>query len=614
MLLFCGAGAGWSQNSTLAFGELMPAGTSGVRYRQELNTYVWQLGLMQRYRLGGRWQLSFQEQFRSSMLRLGGSDDKWKDEQDFAALLNYRLAPTLKLFSQLSSLAFIDKQSGFNNDVRGYSGGLGLQFTPARYASLRGSAGPRWEMRLGQNDRGYFYAADASLEAIDWGGYLNSASATLIRDEYQHRTNHDAQVSYRASKTFSAGTSDSIRVYLNDRRRDNYVSEAGDVESQREGNKGLENDLVYGISHSAQLRLRSLYTLRDVELVSYASGEAERSRKRNDEINDHTLTLDFHPDRWRGRVLLSYLGLTQKYDIARGDSHLPFSQRIAFLTPDNKSSRLLLSSEAAAMLGHSDSLSLYGSISRFQYDTPDTSNFDDRDELRINGKVTWSHLFTPSLYGQLQASVSLYHMVYIYGERSADNNWNRIFRLRPLLSYTPSKNLAWHQAFEVLANYVQYDFETQLMQTKSFVFRKFSYDDSLRWQMTLRSKVLLDYRLLLEENGELYWQEWKEKMLTTRTSHWLQARFSYAAVRGLGISPGYTLYLRDEWRHLTSPAGAAKKEKYSTFSSHGPVIGITYTPRPRVRVIFDAVRRRVLPYQQKRYYINTVDIHLEWHL
>lgn len=601
-----------AQISPVVFGELLPAGASGVRFHQELNSYVWQFGIAQQFHWRQKWQFTVQELFKTSMLRLGANQDKWKDEQNLTGVVRFRLLPALQLYSQASSLTFFDKQSGLNNNVRGYSAGIGMQFTPNRHINLKGGAGPRWEMRLSQRDYGYYYAFDAAAEDVELAGYHNRANMTLAMDDYRRRINHDAQLSYSVAKSFIHGTGDSLRFFFDNRRRDNYTSESGDIESLREGNKGFENVLKYSLNSWVKLSLRNSLALRNVELYSFSNGLTQRHRKRNDEISDHNLIFDLQQHHWYARFNLSYLMQVQKYDITQGDSHLPFSQRTAFITPDNESDRLFLGSEAAATISRKDSVFWYGSISRFQYNTPDTNNFDDRDELRINSKLIWAHSFRPSLRGELQASVNLYHMVYIFGERSADNNWNRIIRLRPVLHFSPGHNFRWFQSFEVLANYVDYDFEVNNLKTKSFVFRKFSYDDSLRVVLSRRTVIRIDYRLQLEENGQLYWEKWKEQLLTTRNSHWLQARFDFLLSPVFRWSPGYSFYIRDEWRYETDASGAMRKKKYQSFASHGPMVGVFYTPSRRIRIVLDAICRKVLPFQQKNYFINTFDVRVDW--
>jgi hypothetical protein len=590
-------------------GMAMPA---SLRMRQDLNNYLWQFDAARSFALTPRWQWRFSEQFRTSMLRLSSRDEKWKDDHSFSTALGFQLRPALRLDALFRSLSFYDRQTGFNNDVRSHAVAAGAHFSPSPALRFSTQAGPKWESRLGFRDRGYYISGDAALAGLEWGGYVNSVQALLEMDSYAVRKNHDANVSYGVSRVFSAASADSLRFFSNSRRRDNYTSLLGDVESQREGNKGFENILTYGIGPWARLLLRTNWQFRNVELVSFGAEQAERQRKRNDQLGDHAMEIMVAHHRLQGRMVLSYYTQTQKYDIAKGNTKSPFSQYTAFITPDNSSRRLQWNGELSTPVGRRDSLYAYASISRFQYDTPDTNNFDDRDELRINSQFIYGRQLRPALRLELQGSVSLYHMVYIFGERSADNSWNRILRLRPIVRYLPSERLQWHHSFEVLANYVDYDFDNLAVQTKSFVFRKFAWEDSLRLAVTRCSALRLDYRLQLEENGQLYWDEWRERVLTTRESNWLQLRLTYAASRSFSIAPGYGFYDREEWRHERDALGNETKTRSQNFSSHGPALSISYSPSRRTRFIFDAQRRLVKPYQQRHYTINTLDVRLDW--
>ncbi|HNW59334.1 MAG TPA: hypothetical protein PKI62_06655 [bacterium] len=583
-----------------------------LRYRQELNNYLWQLDAGRQIALTPRLQWQFSEQYRTSMLRLGSSEDKWKDEHAFFTRIGYQLWPALQLNALLRSLSFYDRQTGFYNDVRSNTLGWGLRFAPSPRLRLSVAAGPKWDARMGFHDHGYFFSGEEELSGLEWGGYAHHLQGMIEMDRYAVRKNHESSLAWAVARAFTPGSSDSLRLFTTSRRRDNYTSLLGDVESLREANKGLENLLHYSLGAWTQLALRTSWQFRNVELLSFGTEAAARQRKRNDQLGDHALEVTVARRRLNGRLALNYNTQQQKYDLVTGVVQSPFSPYTAFVTPDNNSNRLQLLGEFAAPVGRRDSLAVYASISRFQYDTPDTNNFDDRDELRIHSQVTFGRRFSPALRFELQLSASLYHMVYIYGERSADNNWNRIFRLRPVLSCTPSPRLHWHNGFEVLANYVDYDFDNVALQTKSFVFRKFAWDDSLEYALTRRSTLKFDYRLQLEENGQLFWSDWKERMLTTRRSHWLQLRLLFAAAPALQLGPGYGFYSRLEWRHDIDARGNTLETLAQRFSSHGPALSIYYTPSRRTRFILDGQRRRVYPWQQRRYTINTLDLRLDW--
>ncbi len=583
-----------------------------IQFRQELNNYVWQLSLGRSYLLGRRWQWSFNEQFRTSMLRAHLGEEKWKDDHTFISALHFRLLPVLEISAHLHSLFFFDRQTGLNNDVRSHSLGGGVAFRPVKELRVALRSGPRWESKLGFHDQGHYLSGTMQLDALRWGGYAQRAQASLDADQYQQRRNHQANLQYTVSRAFAAGTSDSLRIYDLERRFDNYTSALGDIESLREGSKGVENTLNYGLSPQMHMVLRNGWQFRNVELHSFGAGTEKRQRKRNDVLGDHVLETILNKPGARGRLSLSYLSLTQKYDMDKGSPGLPFSRFTSFIAPDNSSRRLQLLGEWMQTLGRRDSLYAYASVSRFQYDTPDTNNFDDRDELRLNSSFTFRHRLRDGWWLDIQSSLSLYHMVYIFGERSADNNWNRILRLRPVLTFRPSPDFHWHQSFEVLANYVDYDFENISPQTRSFVFRKFAYEDSLRLALTRKSALRVDYRLQLEENGQLYWEAWRERVLTTRQSHWFQCSISHKTFSSLYVSPGYGVYLRDEWRHERDPMGNERKIKSQTYISHGPALEVMFSVSPRSRFVMDAVRRVVKPSQQNKYFITTLDVRLDW--
>src|SRR5207249_10396314 len=120
---------------------------------------------------------------------------------------------------------------------------------------------------------------------------------------------------------------------------------------------------------------------------------------------------------------------------------------------NNHSRRAILSSSVLWRISGAHSVSLTGSVSGIRYDTPSEENFDDHDELFYIAGLTSTHILNRYLTLMLTAGVNLTHLVYLFGERSADNTWNRIFRLAPRVEYRPSPAVQSLNVFGVLANY-----------------------------------------------------------------------------------------------------------------------------------------------------------------
>lgn len=581
-------------------------------FRQEFNTYLWHINTGLDKTISPRLNFSFFENFRTSMLRLATEADRWKDDQNLGIKIRYTLSTKVLLHTQATSIIFLDKQSGFNNDFQTHSGNVGFVYTPIPQIRSNFLIGPKWDSRFDLNDKGLTYGLDLKADQLSMADYENNFEFSLGEDRYNQRINSNMLAAYRVNKNFSSDASDSLFVFLNNRRRDNYVSNVGDIESQRENIKGFRNRLYYKVSQSTNFNINSLVELKNVELLQYGETSNDRRRKRNDQRISNDASLTLKKKKTQASFNVSHWIQEQRYDIDVSESDKPFSSRTAFVTPDNSSSRIIMYADLRSKIGKGDSLTLYISTSKFQYDTPDTNNFDDRDELRINTRASYLHRFSSELSLELQASVNLYHMVYIFGERSADNNWNRIFYLRPIIFYQPFKKVTFNQSFEVLSNYVDYDFDDVVVSTKSFVFRKFAMTDSLHWQVLPRTFLLVDYRLQLEENGQLSWERWSEKILVTRQKHWFHIYWKYVISEYFNLVPGYTFYSRDEWRHNNDPLGNEVVEKIGTYKSHGPILRFLYFPSQNLRLFVDATRYKVSATGQDNSYVNNIEMGLKW--
>jgi len=259
-------------------------------------------------------------------------------------------------------------------------------------------------------------------------------------------------------------------------------------------------------------------------------------------------------------------------------------------------------------------LQFRGSISRYRYDTPE-NNMDDRDELRMNINISEIHHFSPFLKLISRASVNLYHLVYIFGERSANNNWMRIFRIYPQVIFQPNKNISVSHHVEVLANYVDYDYDfgTSTSDLKSYIFRRFSLTQQVVAKLTRRTSIFINHKLEMEENGKLDWDRWTQFLQTNRENHWVKMHLNYKVQRHLTISPGFLYFKRVEKQQssFSLPAGIAVQR--GGMESFGPVLKLTYNPHQKLNFSFEGMRRAVTMKPSPRQFINHFDVTLTWY-
>ena len=231
---------------------------------------------------------------------------------------------------------------------------------------------------------------------------------------------------------------------------------------------------------------------------------------------------------------------------------------------NNVSSRLIIKGnfELKTPLGL---MGASGLFSLLRYDTPSELNFDDRDELTQMFEFFFQTQPWRGLSIKIPLDISLQHLVYIYSEMSANNNWLRIIRLSPEVIYFDErvKNVA---RFSVLANYTVFDFEELTQSVKSFAFRQFRSNDSLKINIKKNLNLELGLGLILSESGSLKWKEFKERPELEINSIDIFIKVSYIKSKNFKASLGYRYFVERRFRYEN-----LKKFLNSSFSARGPI-------------------------------------------
>jgi hypothetical protein len=130
------------------------------------------------------------------------------------------------------------------------------------------------------------------------------------------------------------------------------------------------------------------------------------------------------------------------------------------VTKNNHTSIFKISSLIFYNLNTMNRFDLSGSASILKYDTQSEVNFDDRDEVGFIIYAAHRLYNLKNLVLITSVYLYLYHTVYVFAEKSSNNNWNRVLRFASKSFFTPADWLRNIGTFSVLANYTVYDFET----------------------------------------------------------------------------------------------------------------------------------------------------------
>jgi hypothetical protein len=236
---------------------------------------------------------------------------------------------------------------------------------------------------------------------------------------------------------------------------------------------------------------------------------------------------------------------------------------------DNIQHRTTLRGIFSMPVSSNDFVSFESSAGILRYDAPDSTNTDDRDELLITLSGRESHRWNEYFNISVTVEATLNHIVYLLAERSANNNWNRIFRLAPELTYTPSPAMRMVNTFEVLANYTVFDYETLIPTVESYSYRQFAFLDSTSYDMS--SSMGLDFLLhvRLYERGELQWKAFTERPQQYFREVTFSPAVRYTIQERLVCAAGFRSFVQN--RYLYN--GAARVMDGNYFS-YGPTTSI----------------------------------------
>jgi hypothetical protein len=150
-----------------------------------------------------------------------------------------------------------------------------------------------------------------------------------------------------------------------------------------------------------------------------------------------------------------------------------------------------------------------GNASILRYDTPEI-NRDDRDELSF----LLRNVHTITIRNDLRATITLageaFHYVYLFSERSIENNWRRSVRLIPELRWQPNPLFTMTNRFMVRANYTVEDYELAGRPKNDQSARELAMSSNISWTFAP------DWNLQTETSrselriGRLFWETFQE--------------------------------------------------------------------------------------------------------
>ena len=559
----------WSQAQELGRPSIARGGdslrASSLSFDRVLNTFLWTGGLFYA-RDFGSFDVDMRQQVRSRLIRTEQQSiqDEYIDTLDIGAEMGegWRLKGW-QMSSVLSDNRAIDLAKLAQHEVL-----LGFEVAASPLVRVGAMGGYEFNSQQQEQDQGFSYEADAEGRDLRFEEFRGSFRSHWEQAFLSRRKPNAGSLEAVVRRQFGDQARNTIRLTYERQRREFYV--AADEEVQRvfntksnifqreEKNLEVSDSLGYqsaagvGVTLQAGILNRLIDRGYKYKVFSDLSGLVLDTRIQELQLYG-IFSTSYQVTHWLDVDLnLTYQEREEKHSV-REEAAAPLSviekQERSERKLENIAGRTTIATQLHIRPTQRDQLNFAGSASILRYDTPDTLNIDDRDELLITLGVQGLHRFSDFLTLTLSADVTLNHLVYLKALQSANNNWNRIIRLSPSVDYTPAAWFRTHNEAEVLANYTVYDFEDQAASARSFSFRQASWMDSTSIQLSQLFRLRFVGGVRVYERGTLLWKEFKEhpQNYFVEESYWPSMILS--ATQNLQIGVGYRFFGQDRYRY-----------------------------------------------------------------
>jgi hypothetical protein len=492
-------------------------------FQKQNTTWTWTAGIKQSSIRYDGWSWHLREHLSSNMLVPSRGSKQWKDEHllnaDFYKQ-NRLIAYGLYANSWLQSDDQVSRDNIFGNHALGIFSSIGDN----KNWSLTPYLGYQQLQTRSKIDWGWETGLKGELRNYKLGDYGTHLMAESNYDFYNQLQNSENRFDINISRRFSPFTYDSLSFKFSESSKDNYASNLTDINQIKISRRELQNKLFYVLSPR---NIFSLVTLLQSRSLSY--------------ISDRNIL--YMQNQFR------FLHSGNRYNIGVNLRTHEETQNNEGTFTDAESKETVMGLHLGWMINPDNDINFEFSYVKFQYDTPDENNRDNRDEQRFIFELMYKHRFSPYLNMEWRAYTYLFHQVYIYKERSINNNWNRVLKLNPVVSYR-IPGFSNSLSTEVLANYTVYDFENEVLGTRSIMFRKYVLSDSMVVRLLTGINTGGFMRLELEDKGTFYKEEFSQQVVQSYDSQLYNVFVSHQRLFYFSATLGYSYYQRDEMRHI----------------------------------------------------------------
>lgn len=534
---------------------------SSLSFTRMLNTYVWS-GDFQKELHVRIWSAEIQQHVRSRLVK---SDQKAiQDEYQGFISLNARLSNEWNLQLKNVSSALANNRVIDLGRMAKHQLLAGFEYIPSEGVNGRAAGGYELNSQEDEDDGGFVYNVGFDAHRIKLEEFYATLQSSWDQSFLGRRSPRTGDVKLILLRDFGGGVSDSLAVNYGTQRNEFYTG----LSSSAQSLLGVQHNIFHRDANVFEIVNQTKYgTDRSFSLnasFGLSNRLIERGYRFKDNLNSASLTdsriqemqffgmisLLWSPLKWLDAdIRIQTTERDERYSVE--DASIANIEQLwdQANKMENTAQRTMISTALNAGVTGNDNIRLVSSASILRYDTPDASNTDDRDELLITSGLEILHRFSPRLLLSMAADLTLFHLVYLRQEQSANNSWNRVIRLSPCVEYVPSSRFRTVMRAEVLANYTISDYEQQRASIRSFSYRQAMWADSTIFRLSENVECNFSGSLRIFERGILKWNEFKEKPEEYFVEKTLWPELIWSSKKGLKVGFGFRYYGQDSYKY-----------------------------------------------------------------
>ncbi|MDH7514351.1 MAG: hypothetical protein QHI48_00545 [Bacteroidota bacterium] len=460
----------------------------------------------------------------------------------------------------VSSYIFSDNRALALNKQSSNKFLAGVRWNIADMFTIQPLAGYAFDSQQDHFDEGFMYAVDALLSPINVGVTRFTADGSASSLFISPRLQEEYRLNSGWSSKFGTAASSRGGVQFRRSRREYYTGTGTVPNDEREARTetslsfidALEYNLMENMSLDASIDISQRWIerrntgTRATAGFSTFSGTVEEFRLRGGGGLSYQ-----NSSGTRGSLRMEFNERDESHSIEKDPSLPDIEYARRQRIEEQKNNSILqthLIGKFLQPLGGRDTVALAVSTVKTEYNTPSSQNTDDRDELFIAVGARWNRAFNSCFKAALSADIQMRHIVNIFGERSANNCWNRVIRLSPFVEYRLGTMLVSRFQSEVVANYTVYDFAVPTAGFSDFSLRQLALTDTTTWALSAVTALTLQAGTRYSEQGELRWSSFSLRPLAFITERWFTLAFRYAPARII-LMTGVRTFFQDRSRY-----------------------------------------------------------------